>query len=105
MDASCVPADEVLYMACVNGAHAMGHYECDELAVGKYADLVILDLQQPNMQPMNNLVKNIVYSGSKTNVKMTMINGEVKYEDGKFFVGMDPIEIYAKANEIIRRIG
>ncbi len=105
MDASCVPADEVLYMASVNGARAMGLNDCDELAVGKYADLVIIDLQQPNMQPLNNLVKNIVYSGSKTNVKMTMINGEIKYEDGKFFVGMDPIEIYAKANEIIRRIG
>ncbi len=105
MDASCVAADEVLYMATVNGARAMGLNDCDQLAVGKYADLVIIDLQQPNMQPINNLVKNIVYSGSKTNVKMTMINGEVKYEDGKFFVDMDPIEIYAKANEIIRRIG
>lgn len=105
MDASCVAADEVLYMATVNGAHAMGLEDCDQLAEGKYADLVILDLQQPNMQPLNNIVKNIVYSGSKQNVKMTMINGEIKYENGQFFVGMDPIEIYAKANEIIRRIG
>lgn len=103
-DASCISADEVLYMATAGGAHAMGLEDCDSLAVGKKADLILLDLQQPNMQPENNIVKNIVYSGSKQNVKLTMVNGKILYEDGKFHIGFEPREVYRKANEIIGRM-
>ena len=56
------------------------------------------------MQPLNNISKNIVYSGSKQNVKMTMINGKILYEDGRFNIGISPEEIYAKANESIDRM-
>lgn len=103
-DASSVDANEVLKMATVNGAKAMCLTECDCLAEGKLADLIMIDLHQPNMQPMNNITKNIVYSGSKTNVKLTMVNGKILYENGEFFVGEDPEAIYAKANEIINRM-
>ena len=104
MDAAAVPANEVLYMATTAGARAMGLSDCDDLAVGKKADLVMIDLMQPNMQPENNLVKNLVYSGSKQNVTMTMVNGCILYEGGKFDIGFDPKEIYAKANAIIGRM-
>lgn len=83
-------ADEILYMATAGGAHAMQLEDCDRLAVGKKADIVMIDLNQPNMQPENNIVKNLVYSGSKQNVKMTMINGKVLYEDNHFEIGFDP---------------
>ena len=82
----------------------MGLPDCDCLAAGKKADLVMIDLRQPNMQPENNLVKNLVYSGSKQNVKMTMINGKVLYEDNHFEIGFDPKEIYQRANAIIGRM-
>ncbi|MEG2769806.1 MAG: amidohydrolase, partial [Oscillospiraceae bacterium] len=58
-DAAAMNADKVLQMACVNGANAMGLDECNCLAQGKKADLVILDMQMPNMQPINNIAKNI----------------------------------------------
>ncbi len=103
-DASVVSANEVLYMATTAGARAMGLNDCDDLAVGKKADLILLDLMQPNMQPENNLVKNIVYSGSKQNVALTMVNGRILYENGTFDIGFDPKEIYAKANAIIGRM-
>ena len=48
--------------------------------------------------------KNLVYSVSKEKVKMTMVNGMVLYENGEFFVGESPSEIYAKANEVTKRI-
>ena len=35
MDAECVSADEILYMATTGGAHAMQLFDCDSLAVGK----------------------------------------------------------------------
>ncbi len=104
MDAECVGADEILYMATAGGAHAMQLFDCDSLAVGKKADIVMIDLKQPNMQPENNLVKNLVYSGSKQNVKLTMVNGRVLYENQSFSIGFDPAEIYARANAIIGRM-
>ncbi|MGN0344147.1 MAG: amidohydrolase family protein [Lachnospiraceae bacterium] len=104
MDAAAVPANEVLYMATTAGARAMGLSDCDDLAAGKKADLIMIDLMQPNMQPENNLVKNLVYSGSKQNVVMTMVNGRILYEGGVFDIGFDPKEIYAKANAIIGRM-
>lgn len=103
-DASAVDAMEVLKMATVNGAHAMGLEKCDSLAVGKQADIIMIDLDMPNMQPINNICKNIVYSGSKQNVKMTMIAGVIRYEDGKFNIGVEPHDLYNKAEEIKLRI-
>ena len=94
----------MLYAATVGGAKAMGLSDSDCLAKGKYADLILLDLHQPNMQPINNITKNIVYSGSKQNVALTMVNGNILYERGEFFVGTDVETIYAKANEIISRM-
>lgn len=103
-DAAVMDADRVLYMATAGGAVAMGLEDCDRLAVGKKADLILIDLQQPNMQPFNNLTKNLVYSGSKQNVKLTMVNGKILYEDGEFDIGVSPQEIYGKANEIVSKM-
>ena len=103
-DASVVSAEEVLKMACVNGAHCMGLKDADCLSKGKFADLCVLDLHQPNMQPINSIVKNIVYSGSKQNVELTMVNGKILYEKGAFFIGEDPDEIYAKANRRMQEL-
>lgn len=102
-DAAAVPAEAVLSMAVCGGASAMGFTDCDCLAEGKLADLIMIDLHQPNMQPLNNIAKNIVYSGSKQNVKLTMVNGKILYEDGRFDIGVEPETVYDKANEIIQR--
>ncbi len=103
-DASAVDAWEVLKMATVNGSRAMGLTDTDILAEGKLADIIMIDLQQPNMQPFNNIPKNVVYSGSKQNIKMTMINGRILYENGKFADFIHAEDIYAKANEIKKEI-
>lgn len=103
-DAAAVAADRVLYMATVGGAKAMGLTECDVLAEQRLADLILIDLQQPNMQPVNNVVKNLVYAGSKQNVRMTVVNGKILYEDGRFYIGEKPEVIYERANKIINRL-
>lgn len=103
-NASAVDAHEVLRMATANGARAMEIPDADMLAEGKLADIIMIDLHQPNMQPLNNITKNIVYSGSKQNVKMTMINGEILYENGEYRKDVDAEAIYARANEIIARL-
>ena len=95
-DAAVCDASSVLRMACSGGAGAMG-LDADCLAPGKLADLVVIDLKQPNMYPVHNTVKNLVYSGSNTNVRLTMVGGRVLYENGEFFVGEKPEEIYRRA--------
>lgn len=103
-DAAAVPAELVLQMATTGGARAMGLADCDTLAPGKCADLIMIDLHQPNMQPLNNIVKNIVYSGSKQNIKLTMVNGKILYENPCYHLPDPPEAIYRKANEIISRM-
>lgn len=103
-DASVCPAEEVLRMACVNGAAAMGLSDCDGIAEGKKADMIVINLRRPNMQPENNIIKNIVYSGSKENVRLTMINGKILYENGEFFIGEDPDLIYSKSQEFVNSL-
>ncbi len=104
MDAAAMDAKAVLRMATVGGAQAMGLDQCDTLSVGKCADLIMIDMHRPNMQPENNIEKNLVYSGSKENVKLTMIDGKILYENGCFLVDDDVEEIYKRANGIINRM-
>lgn len=103
-NAAALAADNVLRMATINGAKALGLYNCDTLERGKFADLVVIDLNQPNMQPVNNISKNLVYSGSKQNVILTMVNGKVLYENGEFNVGIDTAELYSSINNRVKKL-
>ena len=104
MDPVSIPAFEVLKMATVNGSKAMGLVDADVLEVGKFADLIMIDMSRPSMQPINNIISNLVYSGSKDCVKMTMIGGKILYRDGQFFVGEDIKEIYKKVQSLTEEL-
>ena len=104
-DASACPAGEVLKMACVNGARAIGLSDCDDIDVGKKADLIVINLRRPNMRPLSHPEINLVYAGSKENVRMTMVNGKILYENGEFFIGEDPSEIYRAADDFVKSLG
>ena len=102
MDAAACDAEKMLEAACVGGARAMGLRDCDCIAEGKQADLI--DLKCPNMRPVINIPKNLVYSGSKENVKLTMVAGRVLYENGEFFVGEDPEKIAADVESELKKM-
>lgn len=103
-DASSPDAMKVLRMATVQGARAMHLSKADVLAKGKLADIILIDLHQPNMQPIHNIPKNLVYSGSKSNVCMTMIGGKILYRNGEFNIGDSVENIYTRCDEIVRRL-
>lgn len=103
-DPVSIPAFEILKMATVNASKAMNLDKADVLDVNKYADLIMIDLHKPNMQPLNNIVTNLVYAGNKDNVKLTMINGRILYEDGHYFINEKIADIYQKAEEIASRL-
>lgn len=103
-NASSMEAEKVLRMATVNGAAAMHLNDADVLAKGKLADMILVDLQKPNMQPIHNIEKNIVYSGSKQNVKLTMIGGRILYQDGNYYLAEEPMHIYKEVERSLTRI-
>lgn len=103
-DPVSIPAFEVLKMATVNGAKAMMLDDGDTLEVGKLADIIMIDLSRPSMQPINNIINNLVYSGEKDVIKMAMVNGEVLYYDHQFFVGEDISDIYQKVQKLTEEL-
>lgn len=103
-DSSVMNGIDVLKMATINSAKAMGLDNCDILAKDKYADIIMIDLKNPAMQPINNIPKNIVYAGSKDIVKMTMINGKILYYDHDFLLNENIDDIYNKTQEITNRL-
>lgn len=94
----------VLKMATYNNAWAMGLSDLDTIEAGKAADLILIDMHQPNMQPVNNVLKNIVYAGSKANVLMTIVAGKILYEKGEYNIGEDIDKIYSECDRITKRI-
>ncbi len=94
----------ILEAAVSGGARAMGLTDCDAIAAGKQADMIVVDMHRPNMRPVHNVVKNLVYAGNPGNVLLTMIAGKVLYEKGAFFVGEDPEAVYAEAERLTKAL-
>ena len=63
-NAAAADANAILKAATAGSARCMGLPEADCIAPGKLADLTVIDLHRPNMQPINNITKNLVYSGA-----------------------------------------
>ena len=91
---------DYLKMITVNGAVAMGLKDADVLEENKYADIILLDISKYQ----GNIISNIVKNGSVADVKMTMINGKILYQDGKYFLKESLDEIYKKAQDVKNRI-
>jgi 5-methylthioadenosine/S-adenosylhomocysteine deaminase len=105
MDAMALHAYQVLEMATIGGARALGmEAEIGSLEVGKKADLILVDLSGPHMRPINNVVNNLVYCASAIHdVDTVIVDGAVLVRDHKLLVA-DEAELLAQAEEYaIRR--
>jgi len=77
-----VPAQQVIRMATINGAKALGlEKEIGSLEVGKRADLIFLDANKPHFYPRHNLVSSIAYSAQASDVSTVLVNGKVLMEN------------------------
>ena len=103
-DAAACPAGDILYAACSGGARAMGLPDCDSLAPGKWADLAVINLSRPSMRPILAPAQNLVYSGSKDCVRLTMVAGRILYENGEFHVGDSVEHIIAEAEKYTKEL-
>ena len=90
-------------MATVNGALAQERKDCGLLKAGNKADLIVFDLNSPNMQPDFNTLANVVFSAQSSNIILNMIDGRVVYRNGNFaFINKD--EVYTEVNKRLNRI-
>ena len=95
-----IPPYEILKMATVNGALAMGLNDSTTLEVGKYADIIMVDI----VNKTDNILYDLVHNTTANNVKLTMINGKVLYKNGQYFYKESKEDIYKKVEEISMRI-
>ena len=84
LDPTAATAQTVLDMATRNGCRAMGQPDIGSLEVGKQADIIAIDLTQPNLLPMQNPVSHMVYAANGSEVHLTMVAGEILYHDGQY---------------------
>ena len=82
----------------------MGYDNLGRLDRGYLADLIMIDISRPNMQPLNDIFNNLVNACESNNIIMTMINGNVVYKDGKYFTKADYNDVVNHCNKIISRI-
>jgi 5-methylthioadenosine/S-adenosylhomocysteine deaminase len=75
---------DTLYAATRAGAISQGRMDCGLLKEGFAADLIVLDLSKPNMNPAHDLANNVVYSACGGDIILTMADGKVLYENGAF---------------------
>ena len=75
---------QVLEMATVNGARALGR-DTGVIAPDRTADLILVDFTAPNLTPCHDVYENLVYAAHGSNVVMNMARGQVIYEKGEFF--------------------
>lgn len=91
-DPTSLKAWAVLRMATIGGAAVLGLAEqIGSIEEGKRADMVVLDLQQPHLQPMYDPVSTVVYSASGGDVRDVIIDGKVIMKNREF-VSLDTQE-------------
>ena len=83
-DPTVLGAWDVIDMATVNGAKALGRSDTGALAVGKRADFCIVDLGRIHLTPCLDIPNLVVHSMHASDVVMTVSDGEIVYENGQF---------------------
>ena len=97
-------AYDVLKMATINGAKALGlDDKIGTLEEGKLADIILIDLNNPNHTPQNNLISSLCYSTFDKDVSYVIINGDLVYDDKKF-VYLNEEEIIKNAEESFQKL-
>ena len=103
-DPLALPAYEALRLATVNGARAMGREgELGVLREGALADLIVIDLQKPHLQPIHDVVSNLVYCGKAADVETVVVDGRVVVEERRI-PGLDLAELYRSVAAAVERI-
>jgi 5-methylthioadenosine/S-adenosylhomocysteine deaminase len=95
---------QVFAMVTRNGARALGlEAELGSLAIGKKADLVVVDFRRPHLQPAPNILGNLVHTGTGRDVEHVYVDGRCVVRDGRPTL-VDMEAILADANRVSARL-
>jgi len=95
---------EVLKMATVNGAKALGYDDIGSIEVGKKADIIILDISDICLYPSVDLIPHIVHNCFYNCVDTTIVNGNILMKDKKLKIDIDENIIKSKIESILERL-
>ncbi len=98
-DPTVITPREILTMATSQGAKAQGRESCGRIKVGYDADMCVVDISGISWCPTHDLLTNIIYAGSGSDVVLTLCNGTIVYEDGTW----PTIDIEKVKNEVEKR--
>ncbi len=84
LDSTACPAQLALDLATRGGSAALHEPLIGTLEPGMKADFIALDLRSPNMQPVHNIISNIVYASTGAENRLTVVDGRELYRDGKW---------------------
>lgn len=100
-DPTAIPAYEVLKMATVNGAKALGlESKIGSIEENKLADIIIINPDTEQMQPINDIFADLVYNAKGSNVETTIVNGKILMENRKLNF-CDEENIFDECDKII----
>ena len=103
-DAVIMKPETVLKMATVNGAKLQGRDDTGCLEVGKKADIIAVDFsRKPHMYPAFEPMAMLVYAAQASDVCMTMVDGNILYENGEFLT-LNREEVIANAKAAVQRL-
>ncbi len=103
-DPTQLPAHEVLEMATVRAARALGLEErIGTLTPGKLADMTAVDLGALELAPCYDPLSHLVYAAGREHVSHVWVNGKLLVEDGRL-IQLDSAELVAKARYWQERI-
>ena len=104
LDPTLMAAETVVDMATMGGARVLGaHEQLGSLEVGKKADLIVLDFNQPHLTPLYNIASHLVYAVRGGDVIHSVINGRVVMRHRQLTT-LDEAAIRAEVNTIAGRI-
>jgi 5-methylthioadenosine/S-adenosylhomocysteine deaminase len=103
-DPSLLPGDAAIRMATVCGAAALGlDHEIGCIAVGKRADVIVLDLNAPHLLPHEGaLIGNLTFSASGHDVRDVLVDGRILMRN-RHITAFDEGEVLRQAQAIVRR--
>ena len=104
MDAAALDAPSALRMATLGSARAMGlEDQIGSIEPGKAADLILIDLSQPESQPFYGVISQLVYAGARQQVSDVWVNGTRRLKDREL-VDVDLPALLAHVGEWRARI-
>ena len=99
-DPTIMSSYEVLKMATVNGAKALGYDDIGSIKIGNKADIIILDTSNLCINPITDIISSVVHNFYSNVVDTTIVDGRILMRNKKLCVDIDENKIINKVKEI-----